>query len=73
MKKGSDLAIKSLKGVVSVAVTMGYSEEHLVGRKGMFKHKCDRGLGDWECHSLFSQGHRWNLSKKITEIDSYFP
>lgn len=67
MKKGSDLAIKSLEGVVSVTITMGYSEEHLVGRKGMFKPKCDRGLGDLECHS------RWNLRKKITEIDSYFP
>lgn len=57
MKKGSDLAIKSLEGVVSVTITMGYSEEHLVGRKGTFKHKCDRGLGDLECHSLFFQGH----------------
>lgn len=72
MKKGSDLAIKSLEGVVSGTVTMGFSEEHLVGRKGMFKHKCDRGLGDLECHSLFFQGQRWSLSK-VTEIDSYFP
>ena len=57
MKKRSDLAIKSPERVVSTTVTMGYSEEHLVGRKGMFKHKCDRGLGDLKCHSLFLQGH----------------
>lgn len=42
-KKRSDLAIKSLKRVVSLSITMGYSEEHLVGRKGIFKHKYNRG------------------------------
>ena len=45
-EKRSDLAIKSLKRVVSRTITMGYSEEHLVGRKGMFKHKCNRDLGN---------------------------
>lgn len=45
-ERRSDLAIKSLKRVVSRTITMGYSEEHLVGRKGMFKHKCNRDLGN---------------------------
>lgn len=45
-EKRYDLAIKSLKRVVRRTITMGYSEEHLVGRKGMFTHRCSRDLGN---------------------------
>lgn len=44
MKKRSDFVVRSLKRVVSRTLTMEYSEERLEGRKGIFKHKCHRGL-----------------------------
>lgn len=44
LKKRSDFVVRSLKRVVNWTVTMEYSEERLEGRKGIFKHKCHRGL-----------------------------
>lgn len=69
-KKRSDLAIKSLKRVVSMTLTMGYSEEHLVGRKGMFKHKSSRGFGT-ECNSS-SRDTDWTSVRRLQKQSPAF-